>query len=522
MSSVKPLRRLRAKTKFEKPKQKPLVAIDDWAAEERDGARQQVYMVTFPHPKASHSACGRKLVAPGSLEKKQILECLLDACKNPVYSDARSLARKSEVHLKHAGIWREFHQPDPSGEVHPHDHAPVLAQRKRQFFFLPVKKALLSRHGLATHWSCTHSGYWSAIRYVSVATPKKPEGTLDLEPELWSAVGEHPPLHTCRDEPLTAAALRKRMEMKYLKAAADGEQEKITELDVWPIVVENGFRDAPDEHIAHLKLVAHAKQHCSQAMQGFLFKRRHTLPGLIESIWQWEDVDAILADATRSRVDTLRAAASGSCVCAGRWAAAVAQSVIMNSIPLQELCTDMFRALQQGRDETTLVVVLAGASGGEGKSMFLKPLIPLFGSENVFPCPEPGTFPLLDLPGKKVVLLDDWRFNKTVLPFETQCRWFDGSAVRVQRPQNQNGVTGHVVYQGTAPIFATTKLADMERFEALSEIDPGTGLAKDADAAMLHRRLKVYKFHTRIPKAAGKIKYCPRCFAQLILSQARP
>jgi hypothetical protein len=138
----------------------------------------------------------------------------------------------------------------------------------------------------------------------------------------------------------------------------------------------------------------------------------------------------------------------------------------------------------------------------------------------VFPCPEPGTFPLLDLPGKKVVFLDDWRFNRSVLPFETQCRWYDGSPVRVQRPQNQTGVMGHVVYQGTAPIFATTKLADMNRLASLSEIDPVTGLAIDADASMLYRRLKVYKFHARIAKPTGQFKYCAACFAQLILSQA--
>ena len=97
----------------------------------------------------------------------------------------------------------------------------------------------------------------------------------------------------------------------------------------------------------------------------------------------------------------------------------------------------------------------------------------------------------------------------------------NGSSLRVQRPQNQSGVTGHVTYQGTAPIFATTKLADMDRFEKLSMIDAETGLARDADASMIYRRLKVYKFRTRIPKASSRVKYCPACFAQLVLSQAR-
>ena len=289
---------------------------------------------------------------------------------------------------------------------------------------------------------------------------------------------------------------------------------------MWPIVVENSFRDGPDEHAAHLKLIAHAKQYCSPARQAFLFKRRQALPNLIEAIWQWEDVDMVLEDVARSRMQTLRAAADGACVCSGMWPEIVTRTVLANNIPLDELCKDVVVSLQDGRSETTPVLVMAGARGGEGKSFFSKPLQELFG-EYVFPCPEPGTFPLLDLPGKKVVFLDDWRLNKAILPFETQCRWFDGSPVRVQRPHNQNGVTGHVVYQGTAPIFMTTKLCDIERLAKLSEVDPSSGSPKGTEASMVYRRLKIYKFHSRIAKPKGKkIKYCPACFAKLVLSQS--
>jgi hypothetical protein len=45
-------------------------------------------------------------------------------------------------------------------------------------------------------------------------------------------------------------------------------------------------------------------------------------------------------------------------------------------------------------------------------------------------------------------------------------------------------------------------------------------LALDADASMIYRRLKVYEFRKRITKAPGKIKYCPTCFAKLVLSQS--
>ena len=118
------------------------------------------------------------------------------------------------------------------------------------------------------------------------------------------------------------------------------------------------------------------------------------------------------------------------------------------------------------------------------------------------------------------VFLDDWGFDRSVLPYATQCRWYDGSAVRVQRPQNQSGLTGHVVYQGSAPIFAATKLDDIERLEWLSAINPVTGVPHDMNASMCFRRLKVYKFRVRIAKPDQQIPFCPVCFARLILSQA--
>ena len=88
------------------------------------------------------------------MRKQQVLQCLLDACKNPAYSDGWSLSRRSEVHLQNAGVWREYHQPDlVSGDVFPQDHAAVLAT-DAPIQLLANEKSLLQRHGLATHWSC--------------------------------------------------------------------------------------------------------------------------------------------------------------------------------------------------------------------------------------------------------------------------------------------------------------------------------------------------------------------------------
>ena len=52
----------------------------------------------------------------------------------------------------------------------------------------------------------------------------------------------------------------------------------------------------------------------------------------------------------------------------------------------------------------------------------------------------------------------------------------------------------------------------------MAAINPQTGLPYDADASMLLRRLKIYRLKQRIPKPP-KFEFCPRCFAQLVLSQ---
>ena len=67
----------------------------------------------------------------------------------------------------------------------------------------------------------------------------------------------------------------------------------------------------------------------------------------------------------------------------------------------------------------------------------------------------------------------------------------------------------------------TTKLDDIERFEKLAADDPATGKPANVNASMCFRRLKVYSFRTKIAKPPAYVKFCPRCFADLILNQAR-
>lgn len=86
-----PVRRRLSKKTTVKPapkrKQKPLpqpLIIDP--ADEKSDAKRHVYLVTFPHPKATHSSCGVLLVSPESKTKEEMGKCLWDACLSPIHA----------------------------------------------------------------------------------------------------------------------------------------------------------------------------------------------------------------------------------------------------------------------------------------------------------------------------------------------------------------------------------------------------------------------------------------------------
>jgi hypothetical protein len=92
--------------------------------------------------------------------------------------------------------------------------------------------------------------------------------------------------------------------------------------------------------------------------------------------------------------------------------------------------------------------------------------------------------------------------------------------VPINRPQNIPGVTGHLLYEGTAPIFVTTKLQDIDVLRRSAAMNARTGRPGDAEASMLLRRLQIYEFSVRVARPRANIPHCGCCFATLLLNQA--
>ena len=492
---------------------------------------KQVYMVTIPHPRTTRRRLRVKttpppltlLRSPAEFDHAAIERAILDSAARPVYDNPGQVQPASGVPLSMMAIFRELHQDSAAagGEPCRKPHYHIVLKGKRSFRFLPIKRAMRARYGLETNWSWSEEGYHGPLRYCALPSPGKPADELDPSPRLWAATGAHPPLLEACEEPMTVAAIKAKRERAMIRASEEGKPDpRPTLMDLYAAVVQAGFRNTPDDQHAAGKLIQHLKG-TSMSLYALAFKMRSQLPGFINDVWAWESVGETVAVTSLPRMKRVELAAGRPCVCGGQWPRQAHCVFRNNDLDPVEFFSEVHRSLQRGRGPTTKVVVLAGERGGEGKSYLLAPLRKVFGDEHVQESPQPGSFPLIGLERKSVVLMDDWRFDEAVLRMATQLLWYEGKPFPLSTPQNQPGTFGHSVYRGTAPIFVSTKASYLDHVKRLAAWAERVG--QPSEHTMLLRRLKIFTLGTPTPAPDGvEIPECASCFARMLLSFGAP
>ena len=226
-------------------------ATPDWATVEDEAVSNMVYLVTFSalthHGDAGpehvlHGAAGAgELRDPDSLTREQVRDAVLDAVANPC-SLGRGRRRSQPVHVAKLVVFEEKHDSDKK-------HFHVALKLTTHSRWVGFKHALRARHSLASHWSSSHTMFWSAVRYCHFTTPSKM--AVDDSPLTWSMAGAPLNLHEESQEPFNAAALRARREKRerdaYKKAGeAPAKRSKetpsrITKLDFCALVLSEGL-----------------------------------------------------------------------------------------------------------------------------------------------------------------------------------------------------------------------------------------------------------------------------------------
>jgi hypothetical protein len=309
--------------------------------------RKSVYLITFPALTAGLPDVVDRagLRCPSQLTREEIQRCLAEA-----WAENAAQSRSLNV-VDLCVVFQERHAPRPGADVGP-VHYHVALKAIASFRFVPVKRVLRAKHGLASHWSTSHDGMWSAIRYGSIPSPTKPQNALDPDPLVWSRREPLPSLFDLAQEPVTAGALKRKREQKVKAAAAAGKQEpKATEMDLYAIIVQQGIRNTRDHCSADDDLIKHLKEYGSPGVMRFAFQIRSRLSALIDDVWSWETVDDRVAISTQTRPQLLRSAAAGACECDGRWRLLAELCFEDNAVDPRSICYDIFASLRDGRRE---------------------------------------------------------------------------------------------------------------------------------------------------------------------------
>lgn len=138
-----------------------------------------------------------------------------------------------------------------------------FAEKRR---FAPLKQALRQKHGLASHWSVTHSMWWSALRYGTTASDRKP--SVDPKPLLWTWNGHPVDMFAESQQPYMATVVRKRREMSALQSSKHTSakctpREKFTKFDLTALILTEDLKTPA-------QVMHYVQQSGSVAMQTFV------------------------------------------------------------------------------------------------------------------------------------------------------------------------------------------------------------------------------------------------------------
>jgi hypothetical protein len=467
---------------------------------EDNSANQQVYLITISRLLVG-SAASNRYRDVSTIKKQELIEMIRDAWENPVVAGAtggRPRTRGSLVDV--IVVVQEAHA---DGSVHFHAAIKLFVGMR----FSLAKQTLSERHNLATHWSCTHRQLWSVIRYLHVATPRKPR--VDANPVMWTSDGRALDLTELSREPFIAIAWRKRGEkQEALATLEDKKAPAYNGLDLKSLILS--------KHL-HTKasLLAYVQDYGSPACQLFVSRNQRRVNEHIEDAQEWADAKSAAGEEKMSDWEVLTKASQAPCAhapgpCA--YADAVEEIFRQNAATMspQRLAASLREVLIHGPSKTCPVPFLVGPSN-TGKSTLLYPFDDLYGPKHVFHKPALGsTFALRNIVKKKrLIFWDDFRpvefADKQTVPVATFLSLFIGKDTEIQVSQSFND--GNLDVNWKRGVVFTAKEDGL--WEPTSKVSA-------EDVRHLRNRVEEFRF-THVVHALKEVDSCAPCMARWII-----
>jgi len=513
----------------ERPPPKP-----DWFTDEDTSARSLVFLVTFAAIlDATALAAEVPLRSLDGLSREDIKAAVLDAVEHPVQDANQRGGRPRTATMEAQKLVVFLEEPR---------HFHVALRLGAVSRFLPLKTALRRRAGLASHWSTSHTQWWSAVRYGVFTTVHKP--AVDQAPLVWvKALGVLEPLQAGpgavqeykdpaagnvvvnlyeeAQQPFSSSVWTKRRQQREAaaagEAAASGRKPKaakFTPLDFTALVLEKNLRTPS-------AVLAYVQEHGSQAAQLYCLRNQKRLPELLTGAVQWQDAKRQHALELETDWALVQRLAGQTCVCSGacKWATAASDFFRRNhaTVDSELVAATLAQVICHGPSKTARVPLIAGVTNA-GKSLMLDPVINVFGPEAIDYCPAQGaTMALSSLATNRRLRFIYWdEFSPTefaarppkapTLPAVTFKKLFAGQYFRVQVSQ---------AHHDGNPDFRWTRGAAMTApLEGLWDV---AGPVTREDVRHMQSRVVQFEAHVSIQGPLQAIPHCAASWCKFVV-----
>ena len=367
----------------------------------------------------------------------------------------------------------EQHNDVSSEQEHgSHYHMAVKLSGKTRW--ANVRSFLDNEYQIQVNFSAFHSTYYSAYRY----TVKE-----DVEPRTENAISQ-----------------RKRNS----KQATGGNKSKraarkrMSIYDVTQVIQTRGIT-------SRLELVALAVQqkHAGKTnLAEFIANRgQKCVDDALQLAKEFVEAEAKLARSKKTRVELLNEAYNGECAseCNERWLQCAISLIENNGILLKHFCDSIYTALHLGRAKYRNIFIHGPANAG--KTFILSPLKCIY---RAFCNPATGTFAWVGAEQAEIIMLNDFRWNSSIIPWSDLLQMLEGDIIHLPAPKNF--CSQDIEFNQDTPADAPLVLVK-------------GGSIDQANTQMMSVRWRFFHFWKQIPETEQlRLKPCPKCFSKLILN----
>lgn len=348
-----------------------------------------------------------------------------------------------------------------------------------------VRRYLDLAHGIKVHFSDSHDTYYTAYSYC-----------IKEDSEFTVSQG-HPDLQGA-SEPKTGKATQKR---KQSSKGKRGKKQRLSTYNVVQLIQERNIRS----RLQLMALAAQMQKEGKTDLAEFVANRGpKVVQEALQTATELREAEEKLKRQTKSRLDILNEQLVVPCAegCNEMWIQCAKSILESNGIDRTVFCQAIQTLLEKGRGKYRNVFIYGPANCGK---TFL--ISPLKGIYNCFVNPTSGSFAWVGAEESEVILLNDLRWNSSLIPWCDLLQMLEGDTMHISAPKNF--VKQDLVFDNDTPFFATSdgKLVLVKG-----------GVIDRFNTEMMDVRWQYFELWKQIPQNEQKeVKPCGKCFATFIL-----